>query len=96
MKKNNEQLELAHWASKAAQKAKAEGARVTVNRQRYVSLEYRDRRIEKLEEATTNSLSISLYVAGRYSSHTTSDLRKEHALSRRASRFPECAVSQPA
>jgi PmbA protein len=73
----NDHLDLARWATKEATKAGADGARVSVDRQRYVSLEYRERKIEKLEEATTNGLSLTLYLNGRYSSHRTSDLRKD-------------------
>ena len=50
LKDDSKQLGLARWAAEyATKKAKAEGARVSVNRQRYVSLEYRERKIEKLE-----------------------------------------------
>ena len=77
MANQSSQLELARWATKQAIKAKAKEARATVNRQRYVSLEYRDRKVETLEEATTNGLSLTLYVDGRYSAHRTSDLRKD-------------------
>lgn len=73
----NDHLELARWATQEAVKAGADQARVSVNRQRYVSLEYRERKIEKLEEATTNGLGLTLYINGRYSGHRTSDLRKE-------------------
>jgi PmbA protein len=59
-----------------ATRAGADEARISVNRQRYVSLEYRERQVEKLEEATTNGMSLSLYINGKYSSHRTSDLRK--------------------
>ncbi len=74
---NDKQMDLARWATEAAIKAGADEARASVDFQRYVSLEYRERRIEKLEEATTNGLSLSLYINGKYSSHRTSDLRKD-------------------
>jgi PmbA protein len=70
-------MELARWATKEATGAGADEARVSVDRQRYVSLEYRERKVEKLEEATTNGLSLTLYLNGKYSSHRTSDLRKD-------------------
>jgi PmbA protein len=73
----SKQLELAHWATKQATDAGADEAKVSVQNQRYVSLEYRERKIEKLEEATTNGLNLTLYLGGKYSSHRTSDLRKE-------------------
>lgn len=73
----NDHMELARWATKEATGAGADEARVSVDRQRYVSLEYRERKVEKLEEATTNGLSLTLYLNGKYSSHRTSDLRKD-------------------
>lgn len=73
----NENLELARWAVDQAIAAGATEARVSVDKQRYVSLEYRERAIEKIEEATTNGLSVTLYIDGKYSSHRTSDLRKD-------------------
>lgn len=74
---NDKQLDLARWATDQAIKAGADEARASVARQRYVSLEYRERKIEKIEEATTNGLDVTLYINGKYSSHRTSDLRKE-------------------
>jgi len=73
----DKQLELAEWATKEAIQAGADEARASVTKRRYVSLEYRERQVEKLEEATTNGLSLSIYINGKYSSHRTSDLRKE-------------------
>ena len=73
----NKQLDLARWACEQAVKSGAREARASVNRTRYVSLEYRERIVEKLEEATTNGLSLDIYSQGRYSSHRTSDLRKD-------------------
>jgi PmbA protein len=42
-----------------------------------VSLEWRDGKIEKINEATTRGLSLQLYVDGRYSQVSSSDLRPE-------------------
>jgi PmbA protein len=78
---NTKQLDLARWATQEAIKAGADEARVSVQRQRYISISYRERQIEKLEEATTNGLNVSFYINGKYSSHRTSDLRRD-ALSR--------------
>ena len=46
-------------------------------RVRDVTLEWRDGRAEKVSEATTRGLAAQLYVDGRYSSASTSDLRPE-------------------
>ncbi len=73
----NDQLDLARWATQQAIKAGADEARVSVQNQRYISISYRERKIENLEEATTNGLSVTFYINGKYSSHRTSDLRKD-------------------
>ena len=73
----NEQLDLARWVTEATVKAGAEQARASVDRTRYVNLEYRERRVETLEESSTNGLSLDIYAGGKYSSHRTSDLRRD-------------------
>lgn len=73
----NDQSELARWACAEATRAGANEARVTVSRTRYVSLSYRERKVENLEESVTNGLNVDLYVDGKYSGHSTSDLRPE-------------------
>lgn len=60
-----------------AQKAGAQDAWASLSRDRSVSYTYRDGKIEKVEESTSRGLGISLYVDGRYSSHSTTDLRPE-------------------
>jgi PmbA protein len=42
-----------------------------------VEVQWRDGRLEKVSEATTRGLSVQLYVDGRYSAVSTSDLRPE-------------------
>jgi len=73
----NEQLDLARWATDRAVKAGALEARVSVSRTHSTSVEYRDRKVETLEESTESGLGLALYAEGRYSSHRTSDLRKD-------------------
>ena len=73
----NEQLELARWACAQAKKHGAQEARGSVSRTRNTSLEYRERKVETLEESTVMGLSLSLYIDGKYSAHRTSDLRRE-------------------
>ncbi len=70
-------LELCRWASERARKAGATQARVGVQRQHYSSLRYRERRVETLEESTVKGLNLSLYIDGKYSTHRTSDLRRD-------------------
>ena len=73
----NKSLDLAQWAVDQASKAGAQGSRVSVDNQRYVSMDYRDGKVEKIEEATTNGLNITLFMNGKYSGHRTSDLRRD-------------------
>src|SRR6516165_7508048 len=55
---------------------------------RHVEVAWRDGKIEKVSEATTRGLGLELYVDGRYSSVSTSDLRPEAV-----ERFVEDAVA---
>jgi PmbA protein len=70
-------LELARWACDQAQREGAQEVRASVNRSRTSSLEYRERKVETLEESTVKGLNLSFYIDGRYSAHRTSDLRKD-------------------
>ena len=72
-----EKLELAKWVIQKATTAGANDAAVNVGGSRDVEVSYRDGKLDKLTEATVNSLSLTLYVDGKYSSHSTNDLRKE-------------------
>ncbi|HYN04350.1 MAG TPA: TldD/PmbA family protein [Vicinamibacteria bacterium] len=69
--------EIARAAMKNALAKGAKESAATVNRSRNVSLEWRDGKIEKINEATTRGLSLQLYVDGRYSQVSSSDLRPE-------------------
>lgn len=80
-----DQVEL---ALEHATKLGASAAVVVFSAGRTVELAQRDGRLEKLHEADTASLSVQLYVDGRYSVHSTSDLRPLSL-----SRFVERAVA---
>jgi PmbA protein len=73
----NENLELAKWSLKFANSAGADDCRVSVNSQRFVEISYRERKPENIKEASTRSLYVEVYVNGRYSGQTTSDMRKD-------------------
>ncbi|MBK8252309.1 MAG: TldD/PmbA family protein [Polyangiaceae bacterium] len=60
-----------------AKKKGAADARATAYSSREVELTWRDGKVEKVSEATTRGASVALYVEGRYSSVSTSDLRPE-------------------
>jgi PmbA protein len=69
---------LEQLAARAVAYATARGAKeaaASARKSRSVSVQYRDGEIEQLRDALSAGLSISLYVDGRYSSHSTSDLR---------------------
>jgi len=69
--------EIARAAMKNALARGAKEAAATLNRTREVSVEWRDGKVEKINEATRRSLGLQLYVDGRYSQVTSSDLRPE-------------------
>ena len=64
--------EIARAAMKSALDKGAKEAAATVNRSRNVSLEWRDGKVEKINEATTRGLGLQLYVDGRYSQVSSS------------------------
>ena len=69
--------DMARTAAGAALKAGAQEAAVQANRARFVDVEWRDGRLERVTEATERGLAIELYVDGRYSQVSTSDLRPD-------------------
>jgi PmbA protein len=60
-----------------ARKAGADDGWAEADRSREVSIQVRDGKIEQVKEATSRSLSLRLWVDGRYSTHATTDLRDE-------------------
>ena len=62
---------------RTALKKGANQASCRAYRVREVSVTWRDRKLEKIQEATTRGVGISLYVDGRYSTANSSDLRPE-------------------
>jgi len=72
-----EMLDLCVWTIEQAKSAGAADAKVTVSRSRSVEVAYRQRKPETVKEATSRSLSLQVYVDGRYSGLSTADLRKE-------------------
>ncbi len=66
----------AELALSLAKRHGAQHAGAGASREREVSVEWRDGKVEKLSEATTRGLTLRLFVDGRYASVTTSDLRR--------------------
>jgi PmbA protein len=70
-------LAAAHAAVKSARGKGAQEASARTYRVREVEVKWRDGKLEKVHEATTRGLGLTLYVDGRYSNVSTSDLRPE-------------------
>ena len=70
-------LAAAHAAVKAALGKGVQEASARTYRVREVNVKWRDGKLEQIDEATTRGLGLSLYVDGRFSSVSTSDLRPE-------------------
>lgn len=78
-KTTNEQdmLAVAQQCISIAKNAGANDASARAYRVRDVSLDWRDGKIEKISESTTRGVNLALYVDGRYSTVSTSDLRPD-------------------
>lgn len=70
-------LEQAQAAAALAKKLGADEAQVGVSRSRGVEVEWRDGRLERVQERTRRGLSVELFVDGRYAAMSTNDLRPE-------------------
>lgn len=67
-------LESAELAVAMAQQAGADGSFASLSRSRSVSLNVRNKELEKVQESTDSSLRLQVYAEGRYSVHGTNDL----------------------
>jgi PmbA protein len=72
-----EKYNLARWAMNHALGNGAQHASVSISNNRSSSLEVREEKIDKLEQAIQSNLSIRLFVDNRYSAHSTNRLKKE-------------------
>ena len=74
----NPQKELARWAMEYALKNGCQAARVALYNNSNTSFEIRDMKIDRLQQASENGMSIHLFTDGRYGSFSTNRLdRKE-------------------
>ncbi|NWF88059.1 MAG: TldD/PmbA family protein [Ignavibacteriaceae bacterium] len=85
---NKERLELAEWAVDYTLKSGADETSVVISNSRDIEIEYRNKQLDKLQESTQNSLDLQIFANHKYSSHSTSDLRKDEL-----KKFIEEAVS---
>lgn len=97
-------LDVARRAIELAKKKGASDASANASRAREVEIGWRDGKVEKATEATTRGLSMALYVDGRFTSVSTSDLRPEAlerfvedavALARTLAKDPHRALPEP-
>jgi PmbA protein len=79
---------LSKWAMDHALKNGAQQASVSISDSRSSSIEVRDEKIDKLEQAIQSSLSIRLFVDKRYSAHSTNRINKKEL-----ARFIEEAIA---
>ncbi len=75
--KKSDRLELAGWVVKQARKLGATEVAVNIAKSREIEVDLRERKLDTLKESTQNSLNLDLLVDGRYSGHSTNDLRQE-------------------
>lgn len=72
-----EKTRLAQWVIDEGRAAGADHLEVNISGNRSIEISCRQRILENLRESTQNSLSVGIYANGRYSSHSTNDLRRE-------------------
>lgn len=72
-----EKYSLAKWAMNHALENGAQQASVNISNSLSSSVEVREEKIDKLEQAIQSSLTIRLYVDKKYSAHSTNRLKKE-------------------
>jgi len=72
-----EKYSLANWAMNHALENGAQQVSVTISNSKSSSVEVRDEKIDKLEQAIESSLSIRLFVDKKYSAHSTNRMKKE-------------------
>ncbi len=68
--------ELADWVISQAKKAGANDCRVNISKRRLVEIIYRDRKPDVIKEATTQGLSLEVYMNNRFAVQSTPDFRK--------------------
>ncbi len=72
-----EKYTLAKWAMNHALENGAQQASVSISNSQSSSVEVREEKIDKLEQAIQRSLYIRLFVDGKYSAHSTSRLKEQ-------------------
>jgi PmbA protein len=75
-----ELLAIAAQAVATAKSAGAQDAFASASRSREVTFSLRNGKLEKVEDSTSKGLSLKLFVDGRYSAHSTTDLRPDQVV----------------
>ena len=73
----NENKKLAQWAMEFALKNGCQASRVSIYNGSSSSFEIRDMKMDRLQQASENSLVIHLFVDGRFGSFSTNRLDKK-------------------
>lgn len=73
---NSELTNLCNWVVDTAKKLGATDCKAKVSKRRFVEINYLDKKPEVIKEATTQNLSVDIYIGDKYSSQSTPDLRK--------------------
>jgi PmbA protein len=68
--------ELAAWVIDQTKKAGAGECKVSLHKSRFVEINYRDHKADVIKEATTQGLSLSVYINNRFAAQSTPDFRK--------------------
>ena len=74
---STEMVNLCEFVLKTAKQAGAADCKVSFSKRRFVEVQYREHKPENVKEATTQGIGIDIFVNGRYSAQSTSDLRKD-------------------
>lgn len=86
--KKEDKYSLAKWAIEHALKNGAQQVSVSISDSRSSSIEVREQKIDKLEQAIQNNLTIRLFVDNKYSAHSTNRLKQQEL-----ARFIEEAIA---
>lgn len=73
---SKEYKDLCNWVMKQTLASGASDCKVSLDRQRFVDINYREQKPETIKEATTQGLNLEVFMDGKYSSQSTPDLRK--------------------
>jgi len=74
---NRELSQIVQMVLDGAKKRGAHGVRASAYLSRESTLEWRNGKLDRLQEATRRGVSVTLFVEGRYSQNSTSDLRPQ-------------------